>query len=211
MKKIFLIPILFIVLTGLNGAEIFVLKAEKFKYPGVVEVLKKVLSAGEAALAADTAKVEITAGTITDAKLAKIFKKYLKDRQLKEDGFAVVIEKNKVFLIGNVERAVVYAANDFLEKRAGFYRRVRPLDNGTPGKKLDLRDGAWLSNPAYTLRGVSGFAYKGLQADFLDWEMMNCYNFRPFHMKENRQRPELVRRGYDIKHTGHAFYYWINN
>ena len=81
MKRFFLTSMLFIALTGLYGAEVFVLKAEKFKYPGVVEVLKKVLSAGEAALAADTAKVEITAGTIADANLAEIFKKHLNKRR----------------------------------------------------------------------------------------------------------------------------------
>ncbi len=211
MKKFCLFPVLFTFCMVLSGAEVFVLTPAKLRYAGVVEVLKKVLADGEAALPENSKKVDITAGTINDPALAKLFKKHLKNAVLKDDGYAVIIENKKVYLIGNVERAVVYAANDFLEKRAGFYRRVRPLDNGTPGKKLDLSNGAWFSNPAYTLRGVSGFAYKGLQEDFLDWEMMNNYNFRPFHMKETDQRQELVRRGYDIKHTGHAFYYWINN
>ncbi len=211
MKKFGLFLLLSAFCIALRGADVFVLKPVKFQYPGVLEVLKKVVAEGEAALPAETSKVELHAGTVTAPALAAVFKKHFKNQQLKDDGFAVVIENNQVYLIGNVERAVIYAANDFLEKRAGFYRRVRPMDNGTPGKKLDLTCGAWISNPAYSLRGVSGFSYSGLHADFLDWEMMNCYNFRPFHMKENRQRSELVRRGYDIKHTGHAFYYWINN
>ncbi len=211
MKKFGLFLLLSAFCIALSGADVFVFKPVKFQYQGVVEVLKKVLAEGEAALPDNFEKIEVIAGTVADKNLSAVFKKFFSGKTLKDDGFAVVIEANKVYLIGNVERAAIYAACDFLEKRAGFYRRVRPLDNGTPGKKVDLTPGAWMSNPAYSLRGVAGFAYKGLQADFLDWEMMNCYNFRPFHMKENGQRSELIRRGYDIKHTGHAFYYWINN
>lgn len=211
MKK-FLVALTVLAAGALFSAEVFNLKSTQFKYPGVVEMLKKVFSDGASALPANTPQVEIFAGTVKNEPFASIFKKHLPDAKLEYDGYAVVVEGKKVYLIGNVERATVYAANDFLEKQAGYYRRVRPVEEGTPGKKLELKDAAWFNNPAFELRGLAGFAYKRLHPDFLDWEMINGYNFRPFHMKENFfTRSELVRRGYDIKHSGHAFYYWIDN
>ncbi|MBR7108271.1 MAG: DUF4838 domain-containing protein [Lentisphaeria bacterium] len=212
MKK-FAFPLLTLLLAyTLSAGNVFVLKSTGFKAPGVPELLKKVLAEGEVALPPDTGKVEIYAGTVNTEPFASIFKKHLPGKKLEFDGYAVVVSGRKVYLIGNVERAVIYAANDFLEKQAGFYRRVRPVDNGTPGKKLSLKNAAWFSNPAFELRGLAGFAYKRLHPDFLDWETINNYNFRPFNMKENAfTMDELIRRGYAIKHSGHAFYYWINN
>ena len=212
MKKYALLLAVSAALLQLCAAEVFVLKSTKFNAPGVPELLKKVLKEGEAALPAGTAPVEVHAGTLACPEMAKLFQKHLPGKQLKDDGYAVIVDGRKLYLIGNVERATIYAANDFLEKQAGFYRRVRPVDNATSGRKLSLKNSAWFSNPAYQYRGLAGFAYKRLHPDFLDWETVNNFNFRPFNMKENYYtRAELIRRGYDIMHSGHAFYYWINN
>ena len=212
MRKLWLFLLLALSFSTAVSADVFILKSAEFKYPGVLEMLKKSLTDGESALPAGTPAVEIYAGTVKAEPFASIFKAALPGKKLEYDGYAVVVKGRKVYLIGNVERAVVYAANDFLEKQAGFYRRVRPVENGTGGKKLELKDAAWFNNPAFELRGLAGFAYKRLHPDFLDWEMINGFNYRAFHMKENFfQRDELIRRGYDIKHSGHAFYYWINN
>lgn len=204
--------LLALLISTAGAADVFVLKSSQFKHPGVAELLKKVLADGAAALPAGTPEVEVYAGTADTEPFAALFKKYLPGKELKDDGYAVIVENGKVYLIGNVERATIYAANDFLEKQAGFQRRVRPMDDGTPGKKLELKNAAWFSNPAFRYRGLAGFNYRTFHPDFLDWETVNNYNFRPFNMKENHIfMNELTRRGYDIMHSGHAFYYWINN
>ena len=61
MKKFGLFLLLSAFCIALRGADVFVLKPVKFQYPGVLEVLKKVVAEGEAALPAETSKVELHA------------------------------------------------------------------------------------------------------------------------------------------------------
>ena len=120
MKK-FAFPLLTLLLAyTLSAGNVFVLKSTRFKAPGVPELLKKVLAEGEAALPANTKPVEVYAGSVKNEPFASVFKKHLPGKKLEYDGYAVVVSGRKVYLIGNVERAVIYAANDFLERQAGF-------------------------------------------------------------------------------------------
>ena len=77
MKKIWMILLLAVSVFTVAAADVFVLKSTEFKYPGVPELLKKVLADGSVNLPAGTPPVEIYAGTLKSEPFASVFKKHL--------------------------------------------------------------------------------------------------------------------------------------
>ena len=211
--KYFLSIALYLVFCALlHGGENLSLKTCGLKHAGVEEQLKQLFTDAGFSVNAEKGRnsVCIFAGRLNQPELAAAFRKYLPGGELKYDGFAVAVDGNQVYLIGGEERSLIYAAADFLEKQCGYYRSVRPVEGGTPEKQRKLANAAWISNPAFALRGVSPLGYSGLNGMFMNWELANAYNFRL--IPQSRYASDLKsveRRGYPLYFGGHTFYFWI--
>lgn len=214
MKKT-LIQLIFWTVFSAAAGNVFELEIEQIKAPGIRTLLEKLFTDAERKLDRSTAPVQIHAGLASDKKYETLLNTHLSGRKLKLDGYAVIVKRREVHLIGNQENSLIVAAADFLERQCGYYRAVRPMDDGTPGTKLNLKDAAWVRNPAFELRNVASFGYilnKQLgqfQMDATNWQMINGYNYFPFHMSTEASYLKRLELGLPLYNSGHTFYYWL--
>ena len=198
---------------SIHGEENLTLQTYGMKHSGVETHLRQLFKeAGFIVNSTHMGNVPcIFAGTLEQAEPSAVFRKYFPGKELKHDGFAVVVRGGNIYLIGAQERSLIYAGIDFLEKQCGYYRSVRPLEHGMKGGRMKISDAAWISNPAFLIRGVSPLGYLGLNKMFMEWELNNNYNFHliPQSYAESGYMEPLESNGYPILCGGHTFYHWI--
>lgn len=154
---------------------------------------------------------DITAGTMDAPEIAAAFRKHFPGKELKNDGFFLVINGKKIIAGSRVSRGTIFAVTHAAEK-LNRYAAARPLgqDEPLPGKAEENVQYKHLSNPVFTSRGLIVTAYNNVHTTFARWMLRNRFNeaFGAIRLTD-AYYDAVINFGIPWNTSGHSFYYWL--
>jgi len=154
---------------------------------------------------------QILAGTMDSPAIAAEFKKHFAGKELKMDGFFLVIDGKKIVAGSPLVRGTIYAISHAAEK-LNDYIAPRPLgqDEILPGKAKSGLKYKICTNPAFRTRGFSAVLFNNVHATFARWMLRNRFNSAYGSIRfTNDYYDAVTNLGLPWNTSGHSFYYWL--